>query len=187
MALKQSSTAPPLAAEGISIRVVLPDDRRALSDFRLAVTPDARPLRFFSDASASRLNGYLQTPSDGVDHFGVLAQTSDGRIVAHAAYIRLYGPRAELELELGDNTDRIALATALVRELARVARSRGIRRFVTAGPASNTDVVAQFREGVESPHPNADGWSVIEFPTAPAREAAEGADPLASAGATTPA
>jgi hypothetical protein len=155
----------------ITVRSVDPDDVPKLGAFIAALGPGLRPLRFFSAAHPARLERYWAAPDAAAsDHHGVLAQASDGRIIGHAAYLRLYGPRAELALELDDGGDQATIAQRLLRSLAQVASEHGIRHFVASGPAGVNGLLAPFIDGAGSgtrcSSGSADGWSVLEFPTA---------------------
>lgn len=151
--------------ERIALRAVTTDDARALGEFLTGLQPDARQLRFFRQASQARIDSYWRAPDHAIDHYGLLAQAADGRIVGHAAYIRLYGSRAELALDIAEGIDRAALASRLVRRLAEIARENGIRRFVAAGPTSDTDIVELFVRRAKAAD-QIGGWSVVEFSTA---------------------
>ncbi len=139
-------------------------DARPLAEFLATLAPGSRPLGFFDQAGATRIDAYWASPGGSVDHFGVVAEDPTGQIVGHAAYIRLYGPRAELVLDLAQHVDRPALAKRLIERLSEVARAKGIRRFITTGSIGHGDLTAIFFGG----RTDASGSTraVIEFATA---------------------
>jgi N-acetylglutamate synthase-like GNAT family acetyltransferase len=139
-------------------------DARPLADFLATLAPGSRPLGLFDQAGATRIDAYWASPGRSVDHFGVVAEDLAGQIVGHAAYIRLYGPRAELVLDLAQHVDRPALAKRLIERLSEVARANGIRRFITTGSIGHGDLTAIFFGG----RTDASGSTraVIEFATA---------------------
>jgi len=138
-------------------------DARPLAEFLATLAPGSRPLGFFDQAGATRIDAYWASPGGSVDHFGVVAEDPTGQIVGHAAYIRLYGPRAELVLDLAQHVDRPALAKRLIERLSEVARAKGyaasLRRIDRHG-----DLTAIFFGG----RTDASGSTraVIEFATA---------------------
>ncbi|MGD0198206.1 MAG: GNAT family N-acetyltransferase [Solirubrobacteraceae bacterium] len=150
--------------DGITLRPTGVADAQAVGEFLVTLAPGARPLCFFSQSSESRIADYWAKPDDAVDHFGLVAVDAAGAVVAHGAYIRMYGPRAELALDIAEGVDRGALGSLLVGRLAEVARHNGIRSFVAVGPVSNTEVIALFSSGADVPEDRR-SWSVIEFPT----------------------
>ena len=154
---------PPPAPDAVSVRPVTLDDLERIDELRAGVSEAGHPLRFFSDARVAHADAYRRSPDSGIDHYGLLAQAPDGTVLAHAAYMRLWGPRAELSLEIADGAERLELAARLVGELAWVAQRNGIRRFVAAGPTSNADIVELFGHAGGL---GRGGWAVLAFPTA---------------------
>ena len=75
-----------------------------------------------------------------LDHAAVVAVDGDGSIVGRAALSRLYGFRAEIQLELAPST---TIALALVDALEREARKRGLVRLeLDADPLPDSLVAA---------------------------------------------
>jgi hypothetical protein len=125
-----------------SVRTMTAGDAGAVQEFLAGLPAEGRPLCFFEQTSPERIASYWRTPDHGRDHCGLLAESSTGAIVAHAAYIRLYGPRAEVALDLDGDLDRPAVAAELMGRLAELARANGIRRFVTTGPVGHRELAA---------------------------------------------
>jgi hypothetical protein len=104
-------------------------------DARRTATRDHRTMSAVPDPIVVR-------PSDPerVDHAAVVAVDGSGSIVGRATLSRLYGFRAEIELELAPST---TIALALVDGLEREARKRGLVRLeLDADPLPDALVAA---------------------------------------------
>jgi hypothetical protein len=77
-----------------------------------------------------------------LDHAAVVAVDAGGAIVGRAALSRLYGLRAEIQLELAPSTSR---ALALVDALEREARKRGLVRVELDAVALSDSLVTAVR------------------------------------------
>jgi len=152
------------AENDVVLRDATNADARPLAEFLAALAPDRGSVGFFDQAGATRINAYWASPGGSVDHFGVVAEDPTGQIVGHAAYIRLYGPRAELVLDLPQHVDRPALAKRLIERLSEIARANGIRRFITTGSIGHGDLTAIFFGGRSNDSGSTS--AVIEFATA---------------------
>ncbi len=152
------------AKDEVVLRDATSTDARPLAEFLATLAPGTRPLGSFDQAGARRINAYWSSPGPAADHFGVVAEDPAGQIIGHAAYIRLYGPRAELVLDLAPRVDRPALAKQLIERLSEVARADGIRRFVTTGSIGHGDLTAIFFGG--RTRTSGSTRAVIEFGTA---------------------
>jgi L-amino acid N-acyltransferase YncA len=164
--------------EDLTLRPLTVADQSRVAAFVDGLPADSRPLRYFSSQRPERMAAFWSDPAQGTDRYGLVATTPDGEIVAHAAYARLYGPRAELSLALAPGADHVALANELIAELARVASENGIRSFLACGPGSSAYHVAPFVNGARRDR-DVDGWAVIEFPTALRVSARDTRDALA--------
>jgi hypothetical protein len=123
----------------------------------------ALPRASFSHASERHVASYWADPDRPTDHSGLLAAELDGHLVGHAAYIRLYGPRAEAVLQLAERTDKPALAAAMIAALSELADANGIHRFVVSAQLGS--LLAEFLNGrLAVPS----GATAIEFATAAA-------------------
>jgi len=141
----------------IDVRAARAGDVPAISQF-IAALPDAHS---FTHATARHVAAYWVAPEQPTDHSGVLAQDGEGRVIGHAAYIRLYGPRAELALHVPDAAAPTQLGATLVETLAELAHANGIRRFVISRRAG-----AALGDFLLTRRPN---WTAkaIEFATVP--------------------
>jgi hypothetical protein len=90
-----------------------------------------------SDPVAVRLSD-----PETLDHAAVVALGADGSIVGRATLSRLYGLRAEIQLELAPST---TVALALVDALEREARKRRIVRLEVDAVGLSESVVAALR------------------------------------------
>jgi hypothetical protein len=149
----------------VILRALTAADEDAVTAFTASLPADGRPLRYFSGAHDERLAAFWADPAQGTDHYGLIAESTAGRIIAHAAYLRLYGPRAEIALDLEASAERVALAIVLISDLARVANDNGIRHFVAAGPPGSEDILDAFVDGSTSTSRVGD-LQVVNFPIA---------------------
>jgi hypothetical protein len=104
-------------------------------DARRTATRDHRSMSTVPDPLVVR-----PSEPETLDHAAVVAVDGDGSIVGRAALSRLYGFRAEIQLELAPST---TIALALVDALEREARKRGLVRVeLDAVPLSDSLVAA---------------------------------------------
>jgi hypothetical protein len=108
--------------------------------------PPERVLRL-PDGSAVTVR--LLTLDPRGDHVTVVATDARGQIAGRAGFARVYGPRAELSLALGEELWCSGLAEVLVATLCRVAARQAISVLLLRLPASDervrTVLVEQFR------------------------------------------
>jgi hypothetical protein len=77
-----------------------------------------------------------------LDRAAVVAVDGNGAIVGRASLSRLYGMRAEIDLELAPST---TIALALIDALEREARKRGLVRLELEGVVMSDSTVAALR------------------------------------------
>jgi GNAT superfamily N-acetyltransferase len=115
----------------LSVRPVAPDDKRLLQAGFDKLGDEARYRRFFtSKAGLTDADLRSMTEIDRLDGEHILA--FDGpTLVGSASYARDPQRRhvAEVAVVVAEGWHRRGIATALLRGLARAARSHGIRRF----------------------------------------------------------
>ena len=80
--------------------------------------------------------------AETVDRAEVVALDATGAVVGRATLSRLYGSRAELDLELAPTT---TVALALVDAIERAAQSRGIARVELDATVASERVVCALR------------------------------------------
>lgn len=150
----------------ILIRRVPPDDQPALLALMPQLSSESRRLPLFSPACDLLEAARWAASADGTDHLGLVAVDPGDQILAHAARIRMYGPRAEFAVEV-DETDRHqGLATILLTRLAREAEQKQISYFVAEVLPDNHEMLAVFNDGFDASHLFAEGEVDLEFPTA---------------------
>jgi L-amino acid N-acyltransferase YncA len=149
----------------IRIRHVRPEDQPALLAFMQQLSPESRRLRFFTPACDLHESARWAASADGADHIGLVALDSRDQILAHAACVRMYGPRAEVAVEVDETHRHQGLATILITRLAREAEQKQIRYFVAEVLRDNREMLAVFSDGFDASRHFVDGEVDIEFPT----------------------
>jgi L-amino acid N-acyltransferase YncA len=129
------------------------------------LSAESRRMRFFSPAYDLESAARWAASADGIDHLGVLALDSHGQVRGHAACVRMYGPRAEVAVEVDQSCRHQGLATMLIARLAREAEEKQIRYFVAEVLPDNHDMLAVFHDGFDASRRLVDGEVDIEFPT----------------------
>lgn len=156
----------------VYLRRVLAADERELRAFLGGLRPKARRLRFFTAAcdldSAARW-----ASTTGGDRCGLLAHDKAGRLVGHAAFIKLDSDRAEVAIEVADHLHDEGLGTILIERLAAVAEARGISTFVAEVLPENRRMLEVFRDGFDARVRMHDGTVTVELPTSSWRLARE--------------
>jgi len=149
----------------IRVRHVTRGDEPVLLAFMRRLSPESRRLRFFSPACDVESAACWAAGADGIDHLGLVAIDSHGQILGHAACVRMYGPRAEVAIEVDETYRHQGLATLLITRLAREAEQKQIRSFVAEVLPDNHEMLAVFQDGFDASRQFADGEVDIEFPT----------------------
>jgi L-amino acid N-acyltransferase YncA len=129
------------------------------------LSPESRRLRFFTPAYDLESAARWAASADGVDHLGLLALGAHDELLGHAACIRMYGPRAEVAVEVAESCRHQGLATLLIARLAHEAKGQQIRSFVAEVLPDNHEMLAVFFDGFDASRHIADGEVDIEFPT----------------------
>ena len=148
------------------IRRVSPGDEGAIRAFIEGLGLESRRLRFFTSAINVGAIARWAAEVDAEDRVGLLAFDREGHVVGHAAYIRIYGPRAEVAVEVADDFRRHGLATALLIRLARVAEGHGISELVAEVLPENHDMLAVLHDAFRARERHVGGVVDLEFPTA---------------------
>ena len=132
--------------EGV-LRAIGPADREAFLAFHAGLSDESRYLRYFS--ARRRLPEHEVrhfTEVDQRDHAGLVLLV-DGQLVGHALYDRLSDPaEAEVALEVADLFQGHGVGTALLGELAQLARRAGVRCFVAHVLPTNQRMLQVFRD-----------------------------------------
>ena len=156
----------------LQVRPLAPEDEDALYDFFLALSSDSRAFRFLSLGVDLRSAARHAADVDGRDRVGLVALGPDGRIVAHAMYVRAGPESAEVAFAVADEWQAHGLGTVLLGLVAEIARRSGIPRFVALVRADNRRMVEVFREsGFPVSVRARSGVVEVELPTALGAEA----------------
>jgi RimJ/RimL family protein N-acetyltransferase len=129
------------------VRAIRPADRDAFLAFHAALSDESRYHRYFTARRKlpERTIRHF-TEVDQRDHAG-LAAWVEGALVGHALYDRLGGgEEAEVALEVADAFQNHGIGTAMLDELARLARAAGIRRLVAHVLPTNRRMLEVFRD-----------------------------------------
>jgi acetate---CoA ligase (ADP-forming) len=159
----------------VRVRPVRPDDEALLHSFLADLSVESVSLRFFTAAAnLERAAHDAAATADGQAR-GLVAVTGDPeRIVAHAAYIRETGDRAEVAFEVADAWQGRGLATVLLGHLVDRAHADGITTFTATVLAGNHRMIQVFRDsGFAVDVRTVPGELQIEMPADLAPEARE--------------
>lgn len=155
----------------VRIRHVKRADEPRLLAFLESLSEESRRLCFFSPACDLAAAAHSAVSADGTDHIGLVATDGHGAIIGHAAAIRLYGPRAEVAVEVDETHRHLGLASLLLRRLAREAELHGIRRLVAEVLPDNHDMLSAFQDEFRAQTDHSSGEVDLDFPAAAWRSA----------------
>jgi GNAT superfamily N-acetyltransferase len=149
----------------VVVRPVRATDGEALRAFMRSLSDQSRYLRFFSAACDVEASARWAAAADGVRHIGLVAVDPGGQVLAHASCVRLYGPRAEVAVEVDELHRRLGLATVLLRRLAHQAERQGIHRLIAEVLPANHEMLAVFHDEFHASGASKDGEVDLEFPS----------------------
>jgi acetyl coenzyme A synthetase (ADP forming)-like protein len=130
----------------VRVRPLRPDDEEALHGFLDSLSVDSRWLRFFGGADMAR-QAHAAAAVDYLNRYGMVATSgADGRILAHAEYVRIDDDRAEVAFEIADSEQGRGLGTILLAHLATAAEENGITTFEAEVLPHNHKMIGVFRE-----------------------------------------
>jgi hypothetical protein len=136
----------------------------------LAVTPADTPWRLLDGTALWLRTGELDGDAMPGERATLLAQDAAGRTLGRAAYTRLYGPRAELSLDVDATFWHRGLPELLVKAACASAARLGIATFLARVPAADVRMLALLRE-LFAARECCDGATVaVEFSTYCGRE-----------------
>jgi L-amino acid N-acyltransferase YncA len=150
----------------VVVRPVQASDEPAILEFLESRSISTRRLRFFTTARDLRAAAHWAPRANGRDQLGLVALNAESHVVGHAAYARMYGPRAEVAVEVADDMHHVGLGTRLVTSMAQVAEQHGIAHFVAEVLPENGEMLAVFRDGFAPIQHRESGVIEIEFPSA---------------------
>jgi len=130
-AVQFAATARLLDGRVVSLRCLGADDTEAVTALHQHLSDHDRYFRFFTlrPVQLPELVGKLTTPADGLCAIG--AFDADRLIgVAHYVLVRDDPKAAELAIVVAHEDHSLGVGTALLKQLARIARAHGIERFI---------------------------------------------------------
>jgi RimJ/RimL family protein N-acetyltransferase len=129
----------------VRVRRARPEDRDELRDMHSGLSPLSTYLRYFTAGVNVELTlERLLRPAD--DAHESLVAIVDDEIVAVACYECLEPTTAEIAFLVDDHHHGIGVATVLLSELTRLARSSGVRRFIAITLPCNVAMMSVFRD-----------------------------------------
>jgi len=129
------------------LRAIRPSDREAFLAFHAGLSEESRYFRYFTARRKLPEHEIRHfTEVDQRDHAGIVAWVA-GTLAGHALYDRLADrEEAEVALEVADEFQGHGIGTALLEELARLARRAGIRRFLAHVLPTNQKMLQVFQD-----------------------------------------
>jgi GNAT superfamily N-acetyltransferase len=128
-----------------------------------AATDEASEPQPLRDGGAVWLRSAATPREDGA---AIAAHDSEGRSVGRAAYTRVYGPRAEVTLEVDDAFWHRGVPELLLAALCVRAAGAGISTFLARVAASDLRLLALLRAEFSARWHRDGGYVDVEFPSA---------------------
>ncbi|HVP02733.1 MAG TPA: acetate--CoA ligase family protein [Solirubrobacteraceae bacterium] len=150
----------------VALREMRRSDARELGELFDALTPESRWLRFLGQTDGQQTAAILARSGTGV------VAVRDGRIVAHACFVRAPDQSAEVGFAVADERQGLGLGTLLLGRLAELAADQGVTVFTAIVHPSNRRMLDVFRASGFAPviRP-ARGVLEVEMPAQPGEEA----------------
>ena len=149
--------------QAVAVRPIEPDDAARLSRMFKRLSPETVYRRFFSPIAEPRPSVLRHLATVDHDERDALVAVVEDEIVAVARYDR-HRPGstdAEIAVVVEDAWQRHHLASALLRDLARLAVTRGIRRFTATALSDNSPVLELMRRTNPAVRMHFDGGEVV--------------------------
>src|SRR5579864_4342669 len=156
----------------VHVRPVRPSDQPAIHSFLEALSPESIGFRFFGYPDLGWATKWA-VDVDYAGRFALIAETGTPRqIIAHAAYMREDGQRAEVAFMVADAWQGKGISTALLAHIAEVAGRQGITTFTAEVMPANHRMIQVFRESGFPVELRSSRDSIhVEFPTSLSPEA----------------
>ncbi len=130
----------------VHVRPVRADDDESIREFLQGLSPESIGFRFFGAPDLEWVT-HWSIDVDYADRFAlVVVSGATPAIVAHAAYIRTSGDRAEVAFLVADAWHGHGIATILLAHLAAIAELHGITTFTAEVLPHNHKMIEVFRE-----------------------------------------
>jgi acetate---CoA ligase (ADP-forming) len=150
----------------LRVRPLAGDDGPAMRAFLGGLSLESVGFRFFGCVDLEWAASWAMDV-DGADRYALVASAGpDHAIVAHAAYIRTGGDRAEVAFAVADAWQGHGIATIMLAQLAAVAEEHGIALFTAEVLPTNHRMIAVFRDsGFAVTLRSGDGVIEVQLPT----------------------
>jgi len=130
----------------IHVRPVRSDDTDQIRALLEGLSPESIGFRFFGAPDLNWVTAW-SLDVDYADRFALVAVIgTTPAIVAHAAYVRTAGDRAEVAFLVADALQGFGIATILLAHLASIAELHGITTFTAEVLPHNHKMIEVFRE-----------------------------------------
>jgi acyl-CoA synthetase (NDP forming)/RimJ/RimL family protein N-acetyltransferase len=130
----------------LHVRPVVAADAPAMRAFFEGLSLESIGLRFFGVPNFDWATKWAVETDDAERH-ALVATTGPGHlIVAHGAYVRIDGERAEVAFVVADAWQGHGIATIMLGQLAAAARAHGITAFSAEVLPGNHRMIAVFRD-----------------------------------------
>ncbi len=130
----------------LRIRPVSGEDGPAIKRFLDGLSPESIGFRFFGSPNLDWVTEW-SVDVNYSDRYALVATSgAEEAIVAHAAYVRLDGERAEVAFMVGDEWQGKGIATIMLAHLAAAAEEHGIVRFAAEVLPHNRRMIDVFRQ-----------------------------------------
>jgi acetyl coenzyme A synthetase (ADP forming)-like protein len=130
----------------LHVRPVVAADAAAMRAFFEGLSLESIGLRFFGVPNVEWATKWA-VATDDADRYALVATTGPGHvIVAHGAYVRIDGERAEVAFVVADAWQGQGIATIMLGQLAAAAQARGITSFSAEVLPGNHRMIAVFRD-----------------------------------------
>ncbi|HYM55028.1 MAG TPA: GNAT family N-acetyltransferase, partial [Solirubrobacteraceae bacterium] len=158
----------------LHVRPVTADDRPAIETFLHGLSPESIGFRFFGQIDLEWVANW-STDVDYSDRYALIAITGhDQQVVAHAAYIRTGGDRAEVAFTVADAWQGYGIATIMLAHLAAAAEAHGIEVFTAEVLPNNHRMIGVFRDsGFAVALRPGEGIIEVELPTSRSEQTRE--------------
>jgi acetate---CoA ligase (ADP-forming) len=158
----------------LHVRPVRDDDTAAMRAFFDALSVESIGLRFFGVPNVDWVTKWA-VDVEGADRYALVATTGPRQaIVAHGAYVRAGGDRAEVAFVVADAWQGHGIATIMLGQLAAAAHAEGITLFTAEVLPHNHRMIDVFRNSGFPLELRGTGDVIeVRFPTSLSEEAIE--------------
>jgi acetyl coenzyme A synthetase (ADP forming)-like protein len=158
----------------LHVRPVVAADAPAMRRFFEALSLESIGLRFFGVPNFDWATKWA-VETDEAERYALVATAGPGHlIVAHGAYVRIDGERAEVAFVVADAWQGHGIATIMLGQLAAAAQAHGITAFSAEVLPGNHRMIGVFRDSGFPVELRSRGDVIeVELPTSPSEAALE--------------